>query len=129
MWVPLGLGAFVGAVLGLTGAGGGVLAVPALVVGFGWSMQQAVPVALVAVAGSAAIGAVEGLRRRLVRYKAAALIAASGVPASSFGLRVAHALPQRVLLAAFASVMLLVALRMFLQERGAQGSADRKSVV
>jgi uncharacterized membrane protein YfcA len=75
MLISLILGALVGAVLGLTGAGGGILAVPALVVGFGWTMQQATPVALIAVAGSAAVGAIEGLRRGLVRYKAAVLMA------------------------------------------------------
>ncbi|MHA7235896.1 sulfite exporter TauE/SafE family protein, partial [Burkholderia pseudomallei] len=51
MLISLVLGSIVGAVLGLTGAGGGILAVPALVVGMGWPMQQATPVALVAVAG------------------------------------------------------------------------------
>jgi uncharacterized protein len=62
MLTSLILGAIVGAVLGLTGAGGGILAVPALVAGMGWPMQQATPVALVAVAGSAAIGALEAFR-------------------------------------------------------------------
>jgi len=55
MLTSLILGAIVGAVLGLTGAGGGILAVPALVAGMGWPMQQATPVALVAVAGSAPV--------------------------------------------------------------------------
>ena len=50
MLISLVLGGFVGAVLGLTGAGGGILAVPALVVGMSWPMQQATPVALIAVA-------------------------------------------------------------------------------
>ncbi|NIE88178.1 TSUP family transporter, partial [Burkholderia sp. Tr-860] len=67
MTIALILGALVGAVLGLTGAGGGILAVPALVAGLGWTIQQATPVALIAVAGSAAIGALEAFRRRLVR--------------------------------------------------------------
>ncbi|MBN3774022.1 sulfite exporter TauE/SafE family protein, partial [Burkholderia sp. Se-20378] len=39
MLISLVLGGFVGAVLGLTGAGGGILAVPALVVGMSWPMQ------------------------------------------------------------------------------------------
>ena len=42
-------GVVMGLVLGLTGAGGGILAVPALVLGLGWSMTQAAPVALFAV--------------------------------------------------------------------------------
>ena len=82
----LSLGVVVGAVLGLTGAGGGILAVPALVVGLGWSMQQAAPVALIAVAGGAAVGAIEGFRRRLVRYRAAILMAATGIPVTFIGI-------------------------------------------
>ena len=109
MLTSLVLGAIVGAVLGLTGAGGGILAVPALVVGLGWSMQQAAPVALLAVAGGAAIGAAEGCRRHLVRYRAAILMATVGMPFTSWGNRAAQALPQRTLLALFAAVMLLVA--------------------
>ena len=65
------LTAMIGAMLGLTGAGGGILAVPAIVVGMGWPMQQATPVALIAVASSAGIGALEAFRKRLVRYRAA----------------------------------------------------------
>ncbi|WP_042978429.1 sulfite exporter TauE/SafE family protein, partial [Burkholderia sp. AU4i] len=102
MLISLVLGGFVGAVLGLTGAGGGILAVPALVVGMSWPMQQATPVALVAVAGSAALGALEGFRRGLVRYRAALLMAVAGVPLTTLGVRLAHVLPQRLLLALFA---------------------------
>lgn len=125
MLISLALGVFVGAVLGLTGAGGGILAVPALVVGLGWSLQQAAPVALIAVAGGAAVGAAEGFRRKLVRYKAALLMTVGGMSVTSLGIRVAHALPQRALLALFAAVMLLVAGRLFLRARNAaNGPAD-----
>ena len=50
MTLVLVLGVFIGAIMGLTGAGGGILAVPVLVAGMHWSMQQAAPVALIAVA-------------------------------------------------------------------------------
>ncbi|MEX3629512.1 MAG: hypothetical protein VB138_08520, partial [Burkholderia sp.] len=40
MEIALILGALVGAVLGLTGAGGGILAVPALVAGLGWTISK-----------------------------------------------------------------------------------------
>lgn len=115
MVISLILGAMVGAVLGLTGAGGGILAVPALVFGMGWPIQQATPVALVAVAGSAAVGALEAFRKGLVRYRAAFFMAALGVPATAVGARLAHALPQRLLLAVFALVMLVVAVRLLRQ--------------
>jgi uncharacterized membrane protein YfcA len=121
------MGVLVGAVLGLTGAGGGILAVPALVVGMGWSVQRAAPVALIAVAFGAAVGAAEGFRKGLVRYKAAALMAIAGVPVTSVGLHMARLTPPRILLALFAIVMLLVAARMILQAResDATDTADR----
>lgn len=115
MLVSLVLGVGVGAVLGLTGAGGGIHAVPALVFGMGWPMQQATPVALVAVAGSAAVGALEAFRKRLVRYRAALFMAMLGVPATAVGARLARALPQRLLLGLFACVMLCVAFRLLRQ--------------
>ncbi|SIT35593.1 putative permease [Paraburkholderia ribeironis] len=115
MLTTLLLGALVGAVLGLTGAGGGILAVPALVTGMGWSMQQATPVALVAVAGSAAIGAAEAFRQRLVRYRAAFLMTIAGVPLTSLGVRLSHVLAQHLLMALFSGVMLVVALRLLTQ--------------
>ncbi|WP_174364467.1 TSUP family transporter [uncultured Caballeronia sp.] len=115
MSLSLALGFVVGLVLGLTGAGGGILAVPALVVGMHWSIQQAAPVALIAISGSAAVGAVEAFCARLVRYRAALLIAVAGVPATSIGLSVAHQLPQRALLFVFGGVMLLVAFRLIYQ--------------
>ncbi len=115
MEVTLILGVLIGIVLGLTGAGGGILAVPALVVGLGWSMQQAAPVALIAVAGGAALGAVDGLRKGLVRYKAALLMVLVGVPFTSAGIRLAHNLPQRWILGLFALVVLVAAARLLRQ--------------
>jgi hypothetical protein len=125
MLISLVLGVVVGIVLGLTGAGGGILAVPALVFGLGWSMQQAAPVALIAVAVAAAIGTIEGFSRRLVRYRAAMLMAACGVPVTSLGVKTAQALSQQWLMGIFALVMLIVAVRL-LKSRSAvtSGVAD-----
>lgn len=121
--MPLVLGVGVGLVLGLTGAGGGILAVPALVFGLGWGAATAAPVALLAVAGAALLGAVQGMRARLVRYKAAALMAGAGVPVTALGVRAAHALPERVLLFLFVCAMLVVAVRMV--RRKAPAAAPR----
>ena len=109
------LGVLIGAILGLTGAGGGILAVPALTIGMHWTLQQAAPVALIAVALGAAVGAAEGLRHGLVRYKAAALIALSGFPMVYGGQALAHQMAQTSLQAGFALVMLWVALRLYRQ--------------
>src|SRR5471030_2493605 len=76
MSVVLLLGFAIGIVLALTGAGGGILAVPALVFGTHASVAEAGPVGLLAVGLAAALGAILGLRAGTVRYKAALLFAA-----------------------------------------------------
>lgn len=43
-------GIVIGFLLGLTGAGGGILAVPALMTSQGWGVAQAAPIGLLAVA-------------------------------------------------------------------------------
>jgi uncharacterized protein len=101
--------------------------VPALVVGMGWPVQQAWPVALIAVAGSAAIGAVEAFRRGLGHYRAALLMTITGVPVTSLGANLVHKLPQRLLIELFAGVMLLVALRLFTQAMGQNASEPSMS--
>lgn len=118
MTLMLVLGGLIGAVLGLTGAGGGILAVPALVFSMAWSMQQAAPVALIAVSGSAAIGAIDGLRHKLVRYRAAMLMAVAGMIVTPFGVQVAQRLSQQWLTALFALVMLFVAARLLRKGKG-----------
>ncbi len=111
------LGMLVGLVLGLTGAGGGILAIPALTLGLGWTLAQATPVALLAVGMAAALGALDGLRRGLVRYKAAALMAIVGSSTSPIGLYLARLLPAKALVLMFSAVMMFVSLRMFMQAR------------
>ena len=115
------LGVLVGAVMGLTGAGGGILAVPALVFGLGWTLTQAAPVALLAAAAAGLVGALEGLKRGILRYRAAILMAAVGICVTPFGVRAAQALPQHALLYTFAAVLTWVAVKTFREtrERGA----------
>jgi uncharacterized membrane protein YfcA len=117
--LSLVLGILVGGVMGITGAGGGILAVPALVGGLGWTVQQAAPVALIAVASGASIGALDGLRREQVRYRAAILMAIVGIPCTSPGLRLAHSLSPQWLMGTFAVLLLGVAARLIHQSRTA----------
>ncbi|NHZ94341.1 sulfite exporter TauE/SafE family protein [Massilia sp. CCM 8734] len=111
------LGFAVGIVLALTGAGGGILAVPLLVFGAGLSMAEAGPIGLLAVGLAASLGAGMGLRSGTVRYKAALLVAAAGVLCSPLGLWLAQRMPNRPLTAVFAVVLLYVALRAWRRSR------------
>jgi uncharacterized membrane protein YfcA len=108
-----GLGTLVGAILALTGAGGGILAVPLLVFGLGLSMVEAAPVGLMAVALAAWIGALLGLRKGIVRYRAAGFIAGIGIVMTPLGLWLAHQLPNRPLALGFALVLTYACLRIY----------------
>ncbi|MFY9461185.1 MAG: sulfite exporter TauE/SafE family protein [Aquabacterium commune] len=118
------LGFGVGIVLGLTGAGGGILAVPALVLGMGWTLQAATPVALLAVGMSASLGALDGLRKGLVRWRAGLLVAGLGLLCAPVGVNAAKHLPQPALLTMFATLMLFIAYRLLKQYRESRTSVE-----
>lgn len=113
--IAIVLGIVVGLVLGLTGAGGSIFAVPLLMWGLGWSLPQATPVALVAVCMAAAVGTIAAWDVAYVRYRAAILMSVAGWLAAPFGLKAAQILPVPVLTLVFAGVLLVVALRLFAQ--------------
>jgi uncharacterized membrane protein YfcA len=123
------IGTMVGLIMGLTGAGGGMLAVPALVYSQGWTMQQAMPVALLAVSLGALIGAIDGLRCGQVRYKAATLMALAGAPMTAFGVFVAQQMSQRGLMLAFSVVLVIVVIRLVAQVRAGASATVRNDAV
>jgi uncharacterized membrane protein YfcA len=122
------LGLAVGLVLALTGAGGGILAVPLLVFGAHIGVAQAGPIGLMAVGMAAALGAILGLRAGTVRYRAALLIAAAGMLFSPAGLWLAHRIDKRWLSVLFAFVLLYVAANTFRKARAGHAAAGQKQV-
>ncbi|MDB6145536.1 MAG: rane protein [Pseudomonas sp.] len=110
-----GLGTLIGLVLALTGAGGGILAVPLLVFGLGLSMAEAAPVGLLAVGVAAAVGALLGLRQGIVRYRAATFVAGIGILLAPLGLWLAHRLPNLPLALAFSVVLVIAMVRIFMR--------------
>ncbi len=113
------IGIPVGLIMGLTGAGGGMLALSALILLLDWNMQIATPVALMAVTAGAYIGGVDGLRKKLVRYRAALLMALMGAPMAVAGVYVARMVSQKWLMVCFALVLIWVATRLIKQNRSA----------
>lgn len=115
--MSLTLGLLIGLVLGLTGAGGSVLAVPALMLGLGWSLTDAAPVALIAVCTAATVGTAAAWDVSYVRYRAAILMATAGLVVAPLGLLAARALPATTLHWFFSAVLVAVAARMLWQAR------------
>lgn len=112
------LGAVVGVIAALTGAGGGILAVPLLLFGMHLTLAQAGPIGLMATGASAALGAVLAHRQGLVRYKAAALMALVGMALTPVGLWVAARLPTKPLTVCFAFVLFYVGYRTYKRAAG-----------
>jgi uncharacterized membrane protein YfcA len=127
MMISLALGLAVGLILALTGAGGGILAVPLLVFGTHIGMAQAGPIGLLAVGMAACLGAVLGLRAGVVRYRAAVLVAISGMVCSPAGLWLARRVDNRWLSVLFALTLLYVAFKTFdkARRKGAPSTAAR----
>lgn len=119
------LGLLIGTMMGLTGAGGGIFGVPALVFGMGIDIREAAPVALLAVGSAAALGALQGLRLGIVRYKAASLLAAAGTLTAPLGIRLAHWLPSWGLNLMFVGILLFLGYRMFASARDVRGDGEQ----
>ena len=117
MALAITLGALVGLLMGLTGAGGGILAVPLLVFGLQMTVAEAGPIGLLAVGIAATMGAVIGLKSKIVRYRAALLIAATGVLLAPVGIWLAQQLDTRILSAMFAIVLIWVAYKNLKESR------------
>jgi uncharacterized membrane protein YfcA len=118
MWVSpaaVAAGGLVGLSLGLTGGGGAIFAVPLLVYGLGVDPRTAVSISLATVAVTALVGAIERWRYGQVEVPTGLLFAAAGMLAAPAGGWLGARLPETVLLAAFAVLMLVIAARMWLK--------------
>ena len=118
IWLTaIAIGVPVGLIMGLTGAGGGMLALSALVLLLDWNMHIATPVALMAVTAGAYIGGIDGLRKKQVRFRAAFLMAATGAPMAAAGVYVARMVSEKWLLVCFAFVLVWVAMRLIARNK------------
>ncbi|QWE08997.1 sulfite exporter TauE/SafE family protein [Polynucleobacter ibericus] len=112
------LGLIVGLLMGLTGAGGGILSVPLLVFVLHLPIAEAAPISLSAIALSAGVGALLGLKNKILRYKAAGFMAMFGLLLSPLGLWVAQIVPNTPLLLLFSCTLFFVSTRLFIKARG-----------
>ena len=111
------LGLLIGAVLGLVGAGGSIIAVPALVYGVGMNPVQAIPASLIVV-GLGALAAVLPRIRQGIDWTTAAVVGAAGIPAAWIGTAVNRMLNPNALMLIFAALMVIAALRMLTAHSG-----------
>ncbi len=115
----MSLGALVGLTLALTGAGGGILAVPLLVFSLHLGLAESAPVGLLAVGLASAVGATLGLREGRVRYRAAMVIGGAGMLLAPLGVWLAQRVPNGPLTLVFSVVLAWSAWGMYQRSRAA----------
>lgn len=108
-------GLSVGLLLGLTGGGGGIIALPILMLCLGYSFEEAKPIALCAIAISASWGAILGLKQGIIRYRAALYMALTGLCAIPIGLALANVMPINFVLLIFTSFLIYSSIQMWLK--------------
>lgn len=130
MILLLAIGIFIGAVLGLTGAGGSVLAMPLLLTLLGLEPSAATGLALGVVAISSLYGSIKSLRHQQVLWIPVALFGISGALLAPIGRLAAHQVSDTVLLTSFAILSTAIAARMLWQSiyHPEQASVVRASI-
>ena len=122
--LAVALGLLIGLSLGALGGGGSILTVPALVYALGETARTATTGSLVIVGITAAAAAVGHARAGRVRWRAGLSFGAAGVAASLLGTHLNARVQPKVLLIAFAVLMLIAAGGMLAKTMVASGPDD-----
>ena len=120
-----GYGAAIGGALGLTGTGGSILAVPALVYLVGEDVHTAIGTSLAVVGGIAAEGVLG--QRRTVRWDAGLLLGACGVAGSIPGSLLSPYVSSTILLLLFAALTITASISMLVSQASDKLRDERAS--
>jgi uncharacterized protein len=107
------IGLIVGALLGMVGGGGSIMAVPALVYVVGMPISEAITSALVVVGASSAAAVIPRLKRDVVWWLALT-VGATGALASFAGTALGRSLDAHSLMLAFSAIMIVAGIKMLL---------------
>lgn len=105
-------GLLIGFSMGTVGGGGAILAVPVLVYGLHQSPLQATTGSLIVVGATAVLGAVIAGRQGRLNLKQGLVFGATAIVGSSLGAWTAHFVPETILMACFAALMVVTAVTM-----------------
>ena len=106
------LSVLIGLSLGLLGGGGSMLTVPILIYVLGVEPKSAIATSLLVVGVASAVGVISHARAGRVKFRMGLLFGVAGMAGAYAGGRVAHFLPARLLLVAFAAMMVATAVAM-----------------
>lgn len=107
------IGIVIGLLLGLTGAGGSVFAVPLLMMLGDFSIHQAITLSLAAVAAVTLYGTVRNLTNQTILWKPAALLACTGILGAPLGQMLATMMSEMLLAMGFSLLAIIIAVRMW----------------
>lgn len=107
------IGVVIGALLGLTGAGGSVFAVPLLILAAGMPPTQAAGISLGAVAASTLYGCLRNWRAKQMLWLPGLILAASGALLAPLGKWIGLQLPPNWLMGGFSLLAMIIAWRMW----------------
>jgi len=119
---PLAL--LIGLSLGAVGGGGSLLTIPVLVYVLGERSAQATTTSLLVTGLASVAGSVPHWRAGRVRIRSGLLFGLAGLGGAVGGSRLAEHVPQRVLLLAFAILMIVVAGAMLRRSTGTSSATD-----
>lgn len=122
------LGAACGFVLGLTGAGGALFALPLLVYVLKVPAADAALIALLAAGAMAAFGAALSLRSRNLAWRPGLLFSAAAIPLAPAGIAAHHHVPEPLLLAGFGLLLLGIAAYMLRTRTAQTGEAQPHAI-
>jgi len=111
--VAIAIGLAIGGVLGLVGAGGAVLAVPAFLYAFGFAPVAATTASLAVVAASAGSGLITRWPRGDIRVRQGVAFWALGLAGAFAGARLALIVPDLILIVGFTVIMLSAGVAMW----------------
>ena len=123
------VGIIVGLVLGLTGAGGSVFAVPLFIYVLGIGTQQAMGLSLGIVGLSACFGILARLGSREILWIPGLIFAFIGSLTAPLGIYLNQRSNEHYLLMGFSMIVLIVALRMFNKSKGASSELDSSEIL
>lgn len=124
-FLSLVFGLIVGFSLGLTGGGGSIFAVPLLVYGLSVEPRDAVGISLAAVGMTALVGTVVSMRSQQVEIRTGLVFAIAGMLGAPFGSWLAGRISPSLLLLLFATLMIVIAIRMWRRTMSRKGERQK----
>ncbi len=123
--VALAIGAGLGFFGGLFGIGGGIIAIPLLVLGFGMEQPLAQGTALVLMVPNLLVGWWRYNQRHPLAWREVLLVGVSATLATWLVAHFAARLDPQILRGVFSAFLGLLALRLLIPRRGRQGGAEK----